>query len=77
MNRLSIICAASSIWLSIAIVDGVKANGTFRLQGPWQSPSADNRIIEKSFDRCRREHLHHVHHRKHEHDACSRAPDHY
>ena len=31
MNRLSIICVASSICLSTAIVDGVKAKGTFRL----------------------------------------------
>jgi hypothetical protein len=75
MNRLSIICAASSICLSTAIVDGVKAKGTFRLQGPWQSLSADNKTIEKSFDRCRREQLHHVRHRKHEHNACSSAPE--
>ena len=77
MNRLSIICAASSICLSTAIVDGVKAKGTFRLQGPWPSLSADNKTTEKSFDRCRCEQLHHVPHRKHEHNACSGAPDHY
>ena len=79
MNRLSIICAASSICLSTAIVDGVKAKGTFRLQGPWQSLSADNKTIEKSFDRyrCWREQLHHVSHRKHQHNACSGALDHY
>ena len=77
MNRLSIICAASSICLSTAIVDGVKAKGTFRLQGPWPSVAADDKTIEKSFDRCRREQLHHVSHRKHQHNACSGALDHY
>jgi hypothetical protein len=74
MNRLSIICAASSICLSTAIVDGVKAKGTFRLQGPWQSSSADNKKIEKSFDRCRREQLHHVPHGKHQHQVCFGEP---
>ena len=74
MNRLSIICVASSICLSTAIVDGVKAKGTFRLQGPWQSLSTDNKIIEKSYDRCRREQLHHVPHRKHQHQVCFREP---
>jgi len=70
MNRLSIICAASGICLSTAIVDGVNAKGTFRLQGPWQSSSADNKMIEKSFDRCRREQLHHLPHRKHKRQVC-------
>ena len=74
MNRLSIICVASSICLSTAIVDGVKAKGTFRLQGPWPSLSADNKIIEKSFDRCRREQLHHAPHRKHPHQVCFGEP---
>ena len=73
MNKLSIICAAGIICLSTAAVDGVKAKGTFRLQGPWQIVSAD-KIIEKSFHRCGREQLHHLPHRKHQHKVCFGEP---
>jgi hypothetical protein len=70
MNKLSIICAAGIICLSTAAVDGVKAKGTFRLQGPWPSLSVDNKIIEKGLDRCRGEQIHHVPNRKHPHQVC-------
>jgi len=40
MSRPSIICVAIVVLLSTAPVDGVKAKGTFRLQGPWPSSTA-------------------------------------
>jgi hypothetical protein len=45
MSKLLIMCAVSGLWLSIAGLERAEAQGTFRLQGPWPSASAEKNTV--------------------------------
>jgi hypothetical protein len=78
MSKLLIMCAALSMWLSTAALDSANAIGTFRLEGPWPSSSAQNEAnsLGVVVDRCSREHVRHTPHHKHLHQSCIVGPDH-
>jgi hypothetical protein len=78
MSKFLIMCAALSVWLSTAALDSANAIGTFRLEGPWPSSSAQNEAnsLGMVVDRCSREYVRHAPLHKHPHQSCIVGPDH-
>jgi hypothetical protein len=77
MSKLLVMCAAISLWLSTAALDKANAIGTFRLEGPWPSSTAQSKANSASdFAWCSHERWHHTLFHKHRHQTCFEAPDH-
>ena len=68
MSKLLIICAAIGIWLSTVTLDTAYAIGTFRLEGPWPSSSAENDANSlATIDRYSYERVRHAHKQQRQH----------
>lgn len=77
MSKVLVMCAATSMWLSTAAVDRANAIGTFRLEGPWPSSSAQGKADGAAdFAWCSHEQWHYALLHKHLRQTCFRGPDH-
>jgi hypothetical protein len=76
MNKLLVICASISMWLSTAALDRANAIGTFRLEGPWPSSAAQSKSNSSGdFAGCGHERVRHAALHKHLHQSCFAGPD--
>jgi hypothetical protein len=74
MSKVLVMCAATSMWLSMAALDRANAIGTFRLEGPWPSSSAQGKADGAAdFAWCSHEQWHHALPHKHLRQACFRS----
>ena len=76
MNKLLVVCAAAGMWLSTAPLDEASAIGTFRLEGPWPSSSAQSKSSNATdFAHWRREQVRHAPLHNHPHQIWNERRD--